>query len=329
MRAGQQHPPKGRILVVEDEEPVARLLELWLSGEGYQVRRAADFDQVCQKMGQEPFDLVTLDIMMPVVNGIQALKWLREYHPDVGVVMATALGDLDMVIEAMRLGAYGYMIKPFKAELVAHEVARAMERQRLVAENRSYQLELEQKVEAQTRELRAAHARLERQVRELEGRDRLVHCQMSGPTYGQACAEILEVLREALAMEAAVLYRPEAGGEWLAPVAALERSGRVVGEEQAGGMPKVGARDLALVAQVFRERQPKHRQVEGTALPLLYQEQVMGVLWARGLEGEDQEEQRHALWRLGREAALVLWAALVREELDSGAVKVDELLGLQ
>ncbi|MBI2503259.1 MAG: response regulator [Candidatus Latescibacteria bacterium] len=133
MHAEQQ--PKGRVLVVDDEEPVSRLLELWLIQENYTVRRASSFEEACDWMGRESFDLVTLDIVMPVVDGLQSLRWFREYHPEVGVVMATALGDMSLVIEAMRLGAYSYMVKPFKLELVAHELARALERQRLVAEN--------------------------------------------------------------------------------------------------------------------------------------------------------------------------------------------------
>jgi DNA-binding response OmpR family regulator len=311
---------RGRILVVDDEEPVGRLLELWLGEEGYQVRLATSFAQASEWMARESFDLVTLDIMMPVVDGLQALKWLREHHPQVGVVMATALGEMDLVIEAMRLGAYSYMVKPFKMDLVAHELARAMERQRLVAENLAYQRDLEQQVEEQTRELRAARARLERQVKELEGRDRLVHCQTSVSTFEEACAVFLEVLREALGIAAAVVYRPE--GEALVPMAAAG------GQVQARNLPRLGLEAPALAAQACRERQPRH-QDGATAVPLIYQDQVLGVVRVEDAEGIEPQEQHHALWRLGREAALVLWAVQIRENLDSGAIQVEELLNLQ
>ena len=327
MQAEQQL--KGKILVVDDEEPVGRLLELWLTEDGYQAQWVANFDQVCQWMGKEPFNLVTLDMMMPVVNGIQTLKWLREYHPEVGVLMATALGDMDLVIEAMRLGAYSYMLKPFKLDLVAHEVARAMERQRLVAENLMYQQELEQKVEAQTHELRVANDRLEQQVKELEGRDRLVQCQLEGPSGPRACEVIMEVLYQVLGLEDAVLYQSVQDQQWLAPAAALGRGGQVALEGALGGWPKEKVAEDSLVAQVFRERKPLRLPGKGTALPLLYQEEALGVLWAKGLDGDDQQEQRHILWRLGQAAALVLWGVQVKEELDSGQVSVDELLGMQ
>lgn len=160
--------PHGRILVVDDEVPIGQLLELWLSEEHYQVRRATSFEVMREWMAKEPFDLVTLDIMMPMVDGLQALKWLREHYPVVGVVMATAFGELDLLIEAMRLGAYSYTLKPFKRELISHEVARAMERQRMAAENRAYQQELEQKVEGQTHELKIAYGQLEQRLAELE-----------------------------------------------------------------------------------------------------------------------------------------------------------------
>ncbi|MBI2501934.1 MAG: response regulator [Candidatus Latescibacteria bacterium] len=326
--ASTKEQPRGKILVVDDEEPVGRLLELWLAEEGYTVRRASSFEQACDWMGKESFDLVTLDIMMPVVDGLQSLRWFREYHPEVGVVMATALGEMDLVIEAMRLGAYSYMVKPFKLELVAHELARALERQRLVAENLSYQRELEQKVEEQTRQLRAAYVHLERQVKELEGRDQLVRCQSEGPTPQQACQVIMEVLYQVLGGEAAVLYESEGEGKGLVPIATLDEAGQV-GTEGLAEDSREWVKKNALAVQVYSNRQGHHQPGQGTALPLLYQEEVLGVLWVRGLDGEAQQEERNLLWRLGQAAALVLWAARVKEQLDSGQLQVDELLKMQ
>lgn len=317
---------KGRILVVDDEEPIGRLLELWLVDSGYEVRRASSFEQACEWMGKESFDLATLDIMMPVVDGLQSLRWLREYHPEVGVVMATALGDLDLVIEAMRLGAYSYMIKPFKMDLVEHELARAMERQRLVAENRAYQQQLEQKVEAQTRELQAAYARLEVQVRELEARDQLVRCQLEDPAAPQTCQTILQVVHQVLQVERAVLFRVD--GERI-ELAGVLGSGGQVRVEDLGGEGERWARQRGLAAQVCRDRQGFRQPGQGTALPMLYQEQVLGVLWVQGLDAEDQKEERNILWRLGQASAAVLWATQVKEQLDDGQLQVDDLLKMQ
>ena len=118
MKPEQQVQYRGRILVVDDEEPIGRLLQSWLMDEGYQARCALGFDEVCRSMAEEPFDLVTLDVMMPDVDGLQVLKWIKAHYPDTGVVMATALDDLDTVLEAMRAGASNYLVKPFKQSKV-------------------------------------------------------------------------------------------------------------------------------------------------------------------------------------------------------------------
>jgi response regulator of citrate/malate metabolism len=69
---------------------------------------------MCQQVADTTFDLVTLEIMMPGTDGLQALAWLREHHPDIGVVMATAIDDMRALTQAMRLGAYSYVLKPLE-----------------------------------------------------------------------------------------------------------------------------------------------------------------------------------------------------------------------
>ena len=309
----ESETPKGKIVVVDDEDDVGRMLQTWLQQDGYDVVYASGFDALRTLMLSAKPDLITLDVMMPKVDGLQVLKWVRECHPDVGVVMGTAIDNLDTVIEAMRNGAMNYMLKPFNLDLVSEEIERAMERQRLIAENRSYQLELEQKVETQTRELRAANAQLQRQVKELEGRDRLIRFHTSGPTPEQACEEILQVVEQVLEINRAIMYRPNATGDQLEAVVALEDG------KQDFGLPAVSVDDeTSLAAQVFSEGQPKYGTGSQAAVPLRYQEEAIGVLWVDGLREEDREEAGNTLWRLGQEAALVLWSARVAEDLDSG-----------
>ena len=315
---------KGRILVVDDEAPVGQLLQQWLIDEGYYALQVLTFDAVQRAMQQTAFDLVTLDIMMPDVDGLQVLRWIKAHYPEVGVVMATALSNLDTVLEALRAGASNYLLKPFNLELVSEEIARAMEQQRLLAENRSYQVELEQKVAVQTHALQHAYARQQQHIKELEGRDQLVHCQMSGPTLPQAYEEILQVVEQVLAIQQAVMYRPKAADNRLEAVASLEDG------KNTAAVPAVSVdEEGALVAQVFRDLQPRYGAGHQAAVPLLYQEEVLGVLWVNGLPEEDKEEAGNTLWRLGQEAALVLWSAQVAEELASGQVQVDELLKLE
>ena len=233
----------GRILIVDDEEPVARLLQRWLADEGYAAEVAGGFEEARARLEQENFDLVTLDIMMPEVGGMQVLEWIRERYPDVGIIMATAIGKVDSVLEAMRGGAMGYLIKPFNLELVTEEIGLAMERQRLVAENRAYRLELEQKVEERTRQLR-------QKVRELDGRDRLVHFQMEVHHLEEAHSEVLEVVAKVLEVRKAVLYRSgEDGG--LEPVMGLGLS--VPGRLERGEEWEKGLAEEALAARKLQQ----------------------------------------------------------------------------
>jgi len=331
-----QHP--GRILVVDDEEPVAKLLQEWLVDEGYEVHYALHFDAVRDFLEKETFDLVTLDIMMPEVDGLQILGWLREHYPDVGAIMATAIGNLDAVLEAMRGGAINYLLKPFHMDLVTEEIGRGMERQRLIAENRAYQRELEQKVAERTRSLQeahaalqTAHARLEHQMRELEGRDRLVSFQMAAHTLEEAYTEVLEVVKQVLGVPQAVLYRPNAQEDRLEPVAAMGGSapGRMEDPEQRGEWPAFAVDERTVVVQAFGERMLRRGRGREAAVPLLYREEVWGVLQVQWPAEEGDDEACNTLWRLGGEAALVLQGAMVAEELEGDVLSWQELENLQ
>jgi len=325
--------PKGAVLVVDDEEPIGELLQQWLDDEGYEAVYAPRFERVKALLGERHFDLVTLDIMMPDADGLQVLEWIKEHHPDVGVVMATALGDLDTVLQAMRLGASGYLIKPFNMELVTEEVGLAMERQRLIAENRAYQRDLEKKVAEQTRQLREAYDELSRKVRELEGRDRLVHFQMTGPGLREAAEEILTVVHGTLEVPVAVAYRADPDGERLSPIAALGVSspGCIETGDGLAALASISLQDStqplpdALCAAAYSELVPKYGPSGEAAVPLVYQDEVLGVVGLSGLGETDRE----TLLRLGREAAVVLWSARVADDLDRGDLQVDELLDME
>jgi len=316
---------RGKILVVDDEEPVAMLLQQWLANEGYEVRQALHFDTVRGAMEEERFDLVTLDIMMPEVDGLQILGWLREHYPDVGVVMATATGNLDAVLEAMRGGAINYLLKPFHMDLVTEEIGRGMERQRLIAENRSYQRELEQKVEERTREL-------EQKVRELEGRDRLIQLQMSPPDDVQeAYREILQTVAAVMQVPQVTLFRPDEEEDGLRAKAALGRSApdRMEEEEQLREMDTIPVQgDDSRVSQVFREGRPGDSGEGEVGVPILYNEEVLGVLWIEGMTraGEERGAALNTLWRLGQEAALLLRLVQMAADLESGGAALEELL---
>ena len=106
-------------------------------------------------------DLVLSDMIMPEMDGIKLLDWLREYDPEVPVIMVTAIHDISTALEAIRRGAYDYILKPFEKDQLFLGVGRALQHRRLVAENRSYQLKLEQQVEERTAQLNQSLAQLE------------------------------------------------------------------------------------------------------------------------------------------------------------------------
>src|SRR5437879_933401 len=106
-------------------------------------------------------DLVLSDMIMPEMDGIKLLEWVRQYDPDVPVIMVTAIHDISTALEAIRRGAYDYILKPFEKDQLYLGVNRALQHRRLVAENRNYQRTLEQQVEQKTAGLTIALAKLE------------------------------------------------------------------------------------------------------------------------------------------------------------------------
>ena len=142
------------ILVVDDEESIRNILSRRLKAEGYYCEAAADGAEALSKASKKSFDLVLADIKMPVMSGIELLSRMQTEHPDVSVLMITAVVDTKVAVEAMKMGAYDFVTKPFDLDDLNIRVKRALERRGLVLENKEYQLCLEQKVEQQVGQIR-------------------------------------------------------------------------------------------------------------------------------------------------------------------------------
>ena len=153
-----------RILVVEDEEALGEILCSLLEERGDFGLHARNGREALTVLDTSPkgFQLVLSDIVMPEMNGIQFLEQARKLYPDLPVIMLSALHDIRIAMEAIRLGAYDYVVKPFEKDQLYLAVDRALERQRLVAENRRYQLHLEELVRVRTQEVERALRELER-----------------------------------------------------------------------------------------------------------------------------------------------------------------------
>jgi response regulator RpfG family c-di-GMP phosphodiesterase len=147
-------PDPERVLVVDDEASVRRMLERWLTDLGYPVALAAHAGEASELLRTGEFALALVDIRMPGVSGMEFLREIVRAHPDTAVVMCTAVVDVETAVESLKLGAYDFVGKPFDLEDVRLRVERALERRRLALENRDYRLNLEGRVEEQTRQIR-------------------------------------------------------------------------------------------------------------------------------------------------------------------------------
>jgi two-component system response regulator PilR (NtrC family) len=123
-------PDPGRVLVVDDEANVRELLTVILGRDGYQVRTAPDGAQALAAFREGKMDLVLQDLKMPGMDGLALLKSLKEVAPTIPVIVLTAFATWDSAVEAMRLGAYDYLKKPFDNDQVRHTVQRAITRLR-------------------------------------------------------------------------------------------------------------------------------------------------------------------------------------------------------
>ena len=124
-----------RILVVDDEEIVIRSCLRILEGNGYEIDVAHDGHDALRKVESNTYDVMILDIMMPNLGGMEVLRRVKETHPDIDVIMITGLSQIDTAVQAMKLGAFDYISKPFEPDELKLVVQRARERRQLLQEN--------------------------------------------------------------------------------------------------------------------------------------------------------------------------------------------------
>ena len=155
--------PADRILIVDDEDSIREVVSSMLSSSGFVCTQAqSGREALALLQSGEEFELMLSDMMMPVMDGEALLAATKERFPDIPVVMVTAMHDISIALNAIRNGAYDYLLKPFDREQLLATVRRALENRRLKLENRKYQTELESLVTARTEQVRQALASLER-----------------------------------------------------------------------------------------------------------------------------------------------------------------------
>lgn len=133
---------KSRVLVVDDEESIREFLEIMLRKEGFEVTCAEDGQKALETIKKKSFDLVISDLQMPNMTGIELLRHVKDQYPDILFMMITAFGTTETAVEAMKLGAYDYITKPFKIDEVRININNALRSKNLEVENRTLKKEL-------------------------------------------------------------------------------------------------------------------------------------------------------------------------------------------
>lgn len=172
--------PREAILIVDDEEPIRQLLDQCLKGQGYQTSAASNAEEALSALSTSHFDLVLSDVRMPGMSGLELLEAIRSRHDEVGVLMLTACDDVFMAVQAMKMGALDYVLKPFRINEISATVRKALRLHQEDVGQRRYVLQLEEVVRNQTFELRktfehfqnASETTLEALVAALDARER-------------------------------------------------------------------------------------------------------------------------------------------------------------
>src|SRR5664280_702738 len=131
------------VLILDDEPVIREVLGSVLAKAGFVTREAASAAEGLERLAKESIDLLLLDLMLPDRPGLEVLAEVKARHPEVPVVVVTAYSSVESAISAMREGAFHYLPKPFRNEEVVHVVKQALEKRRLVAENRALKARLD------------------------------------------------------------------------------------------------------------------------------------------------------------------------------------------
>ena len=124
------------ILIVDDDESTRKTLTLILREKGYETHTAETGKEAMEKVRKRPFNAALLDIKLPDTEGTELLKALKEIHPDMVILMVTAYASVETAIYALNEGASGYLTKPTNMDEALVMIESALDKQRLVVENR-------------------------------------------------------------------------------------------------------------------------------------------------------------------------------------------------
>lgn len=161
----------GQVIVVDDEAAIREAVQQWLELSGLHVRSCASAAQALALIDRDFTGVVVSDVRMPGTDGLQLLDKLLELDRDLPVILVTGHGDVPMAVQALRQGAYDFIEKPFTPERLLDSVRRALDKRRLVCENRQLREQFARKdhIEAQLLGVSKPMENLRRQILELAG----------------------------------------------------------------------------------------------------------------------------------------------------------------
>src|SRR5256886_2757608 len=165
-------PNAVKCLVVDDEPRLRRVLVRLLEGEGFTCAEAGSGTEALEMMHADPVPLVISDLRMPQMDGVTLLREILARWPDTAVIVVTAVAEVESAVACLQLGALDYVAKPFHLDEVRARVMQALDKRRLILENRMYHEQLEQRVQEQARRIEELSLeRLQALVHALEEKD--------------------------------------------------------------------------------------------------------------------------------------------------------------
>lgn len=139
---GQETFELSKVLIAEDEERMRRLLGMLLGNKGHELILCADGEEAIGKFGESQPDLVITDLRLPKVGGLDVIRHIQGNAPEIPILVITAYGSIESAVEAMQLGACDYITKPFEEARIHLAIEKALERGRLLTENKQLRTEL-------------------------------------------------------------------------------------------------------------------------------------------------------------------------------------------
>lgn len=263
-----------RCVVVDDEPRLRQALVRLMQGAGFTCFASDSASQALELLDREPVALVLSDMRMPEMDGVTLLREIRAAHPDVAVVMLTAVAEVEVAVQCLANGAMDYITKPFVFDEVQARVGQALEKRRLLLENRDYQARLEERVKTQALRLEQLFlASVQSLAEALELKDPYTRGHsIRVSRYGGAIARML-------GLEQTIVRNIELGGQLhdIGKIGVredvLNKPGPLTREEYEHVMthPVLGWRilgpllgDNAVVLNIVRSH---HERVDGTGVP--------------------------------------------------------------